>query len=573
MSVMSEQEAQRAAFARASAFDLRPEVWIPMVLLAGTLGFPFFLLVTSAFNVGDPEAFPATVYGIDNFIALSGHLDWIRNTLVIAGGGTALGLVIGVVLAWIIHRTTMPGRKLFELLIAIPYPLGPLVGALAWSQLGAPRDGLINRMFGAITGIETHLINIYTPMGIIFVEAIFEAPVAVLIIGAAMQRMDPSLEECSSIFGSGKLRTAWKVTLPLMLPAVASAALFMFTSMIGSFAIPTMLGTSSRFYVATNAMYVLLQGYPPNYPLAAALGLVLICMTALAVWLVQRVLRGKSYAVISGKNYRPRQVDMGWMTGVLFAIAALYVLLSLILPMVTLLLASFQSSNAISFNFPAWTLGNYKYVMFDFPTTQQAILNSLLLGVGTGVIGVLLATFIALATHRSRSDGRRLLEQMAMLPQAFPRLIFAIGFLWMILALPLKLYGTLFAVLLAYVIVFLPLAYRGMSGVVVQIDIALEEAARISGAGVFRILRTVTLPLLRPGLLATWALLFMVSVREISASLFLSGPGTQVLGPAIFSFWDSGGMPRVSALAVVQALIILIALTLVRSLANRGANV
>jgi len=553
--------------------DIRAEVWIPLVLMIGALGYPLFLLLTSAFNVGDPEQFPARVYGFDNFVKLSRHLDWIGNTLIVASGGTVLGITIGVSLAWIIHRTTMPGRKWFDLLIAIPYPLGPLVGALAWSQLGAPRDGLINRFFTAVTGIQSPLIDIYTPLGIIFTEAVFEAPVAVLIIGAAMQRMDPALEECSTIFGSGKLRTAWKITLPLMMPAILSAALFMFTSMIGSFAIPTMLGASSRFYVSTNAMYILLQGYPPNYPLAAALGLVLIAMTAVAVWLVQRVLRGRSYAVISGKNYRPRQVNMGWMTWVLFAGALTYVMLSLVLPMGTLLLASFQSSNAINFDFASWTLRNYKYVMFDFPTTQQAIVNSLILGIGTGTLGVVFATFIAIATHRSTSSGRGLLEQVTMLPQAFPRLIFAIGFLWMILTLPIQLYGTLLAVLLAYVVVFLPLAYRGMSGVVVQIDKALEEAARVSGASPMRVLRTVILPLLRPGLVATWALLFMVSVREISASLFLSGPNTQVLGPAIFSFWDSGGMPRVSALAVVQALIILIALTVVRFMAGRGVRV
>lgn len=551
---------------------VRSEVWIPLVLMIGALGYPLFLLLTSAFNIGDPEQFPARAYGFGNFVKLSRHLDWIWNTMIVASGGTVLGIAIGISLAWIIHRTTMPGRRWFDLLIAIPYPLGPLVGALAWSQLGAPRDGLINRVFTALTGIQAPLIDIYTPLGIIFTEAVFEAPVAVLIIGAAMQRMDPALEECSTIFGSGKLRTAWKVTLPLMMPAILSAALFMFTSMIGSFAIPTMLGASSRFYVSTNAMYILLQGYPPDYPLAAALGLVLIIMTGIAVWLVQRVLRGRSYAVISGKNYRPRQVNMGWLTWVLFAAALTYVMLSLVLPMGTLLLASFQSSNAINFNFASWTLRNYKYVMFDFPTTRQAIVNSLILGVGTGTLGVIFATFIAIATHRSKSSGRQLLEQVTMLPQAFPRLIFAIGFLWMILTLPIKLYGTLLAVLLAYVVVFLPLAYRGMSGVVVQIDKALEEAARVSGASPMRVLRTVVLPLLRPGLVTTWALLFMVSVREISASLFLSGPNTQVLGPAIFSFWDSGGMPRVSALAVVQALIILVALTVVRVTADRGGR-
>lgn len=546
-----------------------PQVWIPIVLLCGALGYPFFLLVTSAFNVGDPQALPAVEYGLSNFVELGDHLDWIGNTLLVAAGGTALGMAFGVTLAWIIHRTTVPGRRMFELLVAIPYPLGPLVGALAWSQLGAPRDGLINRFFAWATGADWPLINIYTPLGIIFVEAVFEAPVAMLIIGAAMQRMDPALEESSSVFGGSKLRTAMRVTLPLMLPAILSAALFMFTSMIGSFAIPTILGTSARFYVATNAIYVLMQSYPPNYPLAAALGLVLVALTATAVWLVQRVLRRRSFAVITGRNYRPRLVDMRGWTWMFFAIAWGYIAVSLVLPLGVLVLASLQTSSVLSFDPSLWTLRNYRYILFDFPTTRQAIVNSLILGVGTGTLGVAAATLIAIAVHRSQSGGRKLLEQLTMLPQSIPRLIFAFGFLWMVLTLPIPLYGTLAAVLLAYLVVFLPLAYRGMSGVVVQIDRALEEAARVSGATAARVLRTVTVPLLRPGILATWALLFMVSVREISASLFLSGAHTPVLGPAIFSFWDSGGLPRVSALAVVQAAIILVALYGVRRFAGR----
>ena len=413
-----------------------------------------------------------------------------RNTLLIATGGTILGITIGIGLAWTIHRTTVPGRRWFELLVAIPYPLGPLVGALAWSQLGAPRDGLINRFFMWATGANYPLIDIYTPAGIIFVEAIFEAPVAVLIIGAAMQRMDPALEESSSIFGGGKWRTALKVTLPLMLPAILSAALFMFTSIIGSFAIPTILGTNARFYVATNAIYVLMQGYPPNYPLAAALGLVLVAFTGIAVWLVQRVLRGRSFVVVSGRNYRPRLVNMRGWTWVLFALVLTYVAISLVLPLGALTLASVQTSSDLNFNPALWTLANYKYVVIDFPTTRQAIVNSLILGVGTGTVGVVCATLIAVAVHRSKSSGRKLLEQVTMLPQAFPRLIFAFGFLWMVLTLPIPLYGTLFAVLLAYVVVFLPLAYRGMSGVVVQIDQALEEAARVGGASWSRVMRT-----------------------------------------------------------------------------------
>nr|WP_283949880.1 iron ABC transporter permease [Limobrevibacterium gyesilva] len=526
------------------------------------------MLVTSAFNVGDPQALPATEYGLANFVELFDHLDWIWNTLLVSALGTLVATAIGVGLAWTLHRTTVPGSRLFELLVAIPYPLGPLVGTLAWSELGSPRDGLINQLYTSLTGSPDPLINIYSVPGIVFVMAIFEAPVAVLMIGAAMQRMDPSLEECSAVFGGGKLRTAFRVTLPLMLPAILSAALFLFTSMMGAFAIPTMLGTSARFYVATTAIYVLFQGYPPNYPLAAALGLVLVAITALAVWLYSRVLKGRSFTVVSGRSYRPRRLDMRGWTPVLFGLECFYVLISLVLPLGALLLASLQRSGGTSWHPAEWTLQNYHYVLIDFPTTREAITNSLLLGVGTGTIGVALATVIAWNVHRSNSSGRRLLEQVTMLPQAFPRLIFAFGFLWMLLALPLHLYGTLFAVLLAYVVVFIPLAYRGMSGVVIQIDRSLEEAARVSGASWGRLMRTVTVPLLRTGLLATWALLFMVSVREVSASLFLSGAGTQVLGPAIFNFWDSGGLPRVSALAMVQAAIILVALFVVRRFAG-----
>lgn len=549
------------------------EVLLLLALLLVLIGYPLFLLVTSALNVGDPQALPASRFGLANFAAVLGHLDWIGNSLAVAAGGTVLATTIAVALAWSIYRTTMPGRRVFEALIPIPYPMGPLVGALAWSTLGSPYSGLLNRLFTTLTGLHSPLINAYSLPGIIFVMAVFEAPVGFLIIGAAMRQMDPSLEECSAVIGAGRWQTARRITLPLMLPAIASAALFLFASMMGAFAIPTILGANSRFYVATTAIYVLFRGFPPNYPLAAAVGLVLIVITVAAVWLYERALRGRSYTVIGSRTYRPRPLNMRGWTPVLVAFVCAYLLVALILPLGVLLLASLQRSSAIAWSPAAWTWQNYRYVLIDFPTTREAITNSLLLGVGTGTLGVALAALIAWVVNRSRSRGRGLLEQATMLPQALPRLIFAVGLLWMVLTLPVHLYGTLFAVLLAYVIVFLPLAYRSLSGVAVQIDRALEEAARVSGAGWFRVVQTITVPLLRPGLIAAWVLLFMISVREVSASLFLAAAGMQVLGPAIFNFWDSGGLPQVSALAMVQAAIILVAVVAVQRTAGRELKV
>ena len=206
----------------------------------------------------------------------------------------------------------------------------------------------------------------------------------------------------------------------------------------------------------------------------------------------------------------------------------------------------------------------------EFDTTRKAILNSIILAVATGAFGAVAATVLAWVVYRSRSAGRGLLEQVTMIPQAFPHVIFAVGFLWTVLLLPIPIYNTLTAILLAFLILFLPLAFRSMSGVVVQLSPALEEASRVAGAGWFTMFRTVTIPLLGAGLLSTWALLFMVSVREVSASVFLAGPESQVLGPAILSFWDSGGMPRVSALAIIQAIIVLFALFVVRWTVGRS---
>src|SRR5262245_11895527 len=205
---------------RRRAIDVSMEVWIPLVLLASLLGFPIFLLVTSAFNVGDAQQIPPREYGVANFVELWERRVWIWNTLTVAAGGTCLATALGLVLAWILYRTKIPFRRAFELLVVVPYPLGPLVGALAWSRLAAPGDGLINAAFQWLTGVNWPLIDVYTPAGIIFVEAIFETPVAVLMIGAAMQRMDPALEESSSVFGAGKMRTALRVTFPLMVPAI-----------------------------------------------------------------------------------------------------------------------------------------------------------------------------------------------------------------------------------------------------------------------------------------------------------------------------------------------------------------
>lgn len=553
---------------RRSRARLAPGVLGLLVFLLLLIGLPVWQLIAMSLNVGDPQAIPTTEWGLDNFVQVMRRLEWIRNSLLVSVAGALLGTAVALVLAWIVYRTTVPARELLETLVVIPYYMTPLVGGLAWSALGAPTSGLLNRLFTELTGLPGPLVNTHSVPGIIACMAIYESPVAFLMIGAAMRGMDPSLEESSAVMGGGKVTTALRITLPLLRPAILGAALYLVVSMMGAFAIPAILGADERFYVVTTAIYALFKGYPPKYPLTAALGLVLVLFTALAVWLYGRSLGSRSFAVIGGRMYRPRLIDMGRWTPVLFGVVCLYLLVSLVLPLGVLVLASFQRTDRVTLDVGSWTLQNYGYVLFEYEPTRQALQNSIVLGVGTGTLGVLVAALVAWSVYRTHATGRRALEYLVMIPIAVPRLVLSLGLLWLFVALPLRLYGTAWVLLLAYVIVFLPLAYRSLSGVIVQLDRSLEEVARVSGASWLYMMRTVTLPLLRPGVTTAWLLLFIVSIREVSASLMLASPQARVLGPAIFNFWESGGLAQVSALTIVQTVIIVALLTVVHRIAE-----
>ena len=199
-----------------------------------------------------------------------------------------MALVFGFVTAWILTRTNVPYQRTLEQLIVAPYYVTPLLGALAWSLLGAPESGFINQLWRHFGG-EGYLIDITSPMGIAWVMALFEGSVAFVMIGAVMKSMDPSLEEASQVVGAGRWRTMLRVTLPLVAPGVLGAAIFVFAEMLGSFSAALVLGTPARFYVITTAIYQLVSQYPPRFPLAAAMGVSLFAVMFLMLFMYRRI--------------------------------------------------------------------------------------------------------------------------------------------------------------------------------------------------------------------------------------------------------------------------------------------
>src|SRR3954468_18588697 len=311
--------------------------------------YPVFFLLQAALDIGDPQVRPPTAYGLDNFSGLFQYPQILLNTLTVSIAATVMALVFGFVMAWILTRTNVPGRHLFEQLMAVPYYLTPLLGALAWSLLGAPESGFINQIWRALGGTG-YLIDINTAYGIAWVMALFEGSVAFVMIAAVMKSMDPALEEASQVIGAGRLRTMLKVTLPLVAPGVLGAAILVFAEMLGSFSAALVLGNPNRFYVVTTAMYQLVTQYPPKISLAAAMGVSLFVLMFAMLFLYRRMIASRSYVTISGKAFRPRVMDVGRLRFALLAVCLVYLALSVALPLATLAYASVQK---IAVAFPA----------------------------------------------------------------------------------------------------------------------------------------------------------------------------------------------------------------------------
>ncbi|MCJ2023452.1 ABC transporter permease [Methylobacterium sp. J-067] len=533
--------------------------------------YPIYYLIQASLDVGDPNVRPPTAYGLDNYALLPNYWEVMLNTLVVAFAATAMAMVFGFLFAWILTRTNVPFRGTLEQLMAVPYYVTPLLGALAWNFLGAPESGFINQIWRALGGGGA-IVDITGPVGIAWVMALFEGSVAFVMISAVMKSMDPSLEEASQILGGSRLRTMLKVTLPLVAPGVLGAALFVFAEMLGSFAAALVLGTPNRFYVITTAIYQLVSQYPPKLPLAAAMGVSLFVVMFAMLYAYRRVTRGRSYVTVTGKAFRPRPMDVGGLRWALFALCIAYVVLSVVLPIATLGYASVQRLAVALPSADNFTLEHYRTAL-SLNAVRQAIWNSLFLGVLTATIGVVVTGLLAWLIQRSRLAGRGMLEYIVMFPQAVPRLVFAFGMMWAWLVFPIPVYGTIWILLIAYLTVFLPLGVRAISGVLVQLDKSLEECGEVCGASWGQRLRTITMPLLKPGLFAAWLLIFVASVRELGASILLMGPDSKVLTPAIVEAFFSSSSELTAAMALIQTAFVGVAMLVFLAITRRYGRI
>ena len=529
--------------------------------------YPLGWLVAGSF-LGERAVTGSGADAFQGYAALLDEMELVRNSAVVGVGSTVLALVLGVSLAWITTRTKIPWRGALDKLVLVPFFITPLLGAVGWAILASPgRGGLLNNIIASIFGLDEGPLNIYTPWGIVFVTGIYYVPFTYLFVAGALRSMDPALEEGSKILGGGNLKTALKITFPLIKPAIVGSSLLVFVLSIGQFGVPAVLGMPHGYLVLTTRMYQHVAGFLPNYGAAAAMGLSLFLVTVVGVYLQFKVLGTRSYVTVTGRGYRPKLVDVGPWKWPLFLFGFGFVAVVVVLPMGAIVFSSLLKFVTSTLDGAVYTLENFRYVLFELSTTKVSIRNTIGLAFGGATLALAICSAVAWIVHRTKLRGRKLLEYIAMVPIAIPGIVFSLGLLWAWIRVSyIPMYGTIWIVLIAYITVFLPYGIRAVGTSLVQIDTSLEECASVCGAKWSRVLRTVTLPLLKPGLWAGWTLLFISMIKELSASALLVNSRTMVLSVQVFDLWVGSSFTLVAALSLIQTAIIFVFLLMIRRL-------
>ena len=503
---------------------------------------------------------------------LSGRLyiSALQNSLILGAWTGLFSLVIGLVLAWAVSRTDVPGKALIRATATLSYLSPPFLTAIAFVYLFSPNAGLLNVLMRDVAGLPWLTFNIFSMTGLVLVTVMHTFPFVFLLAASALQSVDASYEEQAQILGASKLRTAVSITLPLVAPAVLSGTLLAFVNAIALFGSQAIIGLPGRVVTLPTRIYALFD-YPPEYGLASALSLVFVILTVAALYLQRAFLARRSYVTLAGKGARPQLMRLGPWRYVLFGVAILIFVVSIIAPYATLLAVSFSKSWGLEF-WKNLTVANYRFILFEYNVTQRAIVNSLILAVLAASIAVLLGAVIGWIDLRTRVPGRRLLDYASLVPLGLPGIVMAVALIQFWLAMPLALYGTMAILLLAYVGRYIPLGVRSANASLRQIDPSLEESAQILGASWVTTLREVTLPLIRPGLFAGWLLVFVPVIQELSASILLFSSSSITLAVAVFNLYETGYTEPVAALAMVNMAIIATALGLASWLASKGAR-
>ena len=530
---------------------------ICFILLFIIVIIPIFMIIYNAF-------FFEGKFELDMFVTQltdSKNLAAMWNTLKIALFATVFGTIMGVFYAWLLGRSDIPCKGLMRALFSIPYMFPPFLGAMAWDLLLNGRSGYLNRFLVSTFGLNGMPFNINSIAGIVFVEVSYYFPFVFMQVVSALERMDPTLEECARIAGAKQSTVIWKITLPLVKPAISAGALLILTTSLAHFGVPSILGYAQGIYTLPTRIYAVIYNSGGSFDgirQGAALSVMLVVVVAIALVLQKKILSTGNYDIIKGKSMRPTLIKLRAAKYPLLLVAVFTLVLIVVVPLVMIVLISFIKAYGLPLKPGNFTTAQYVKV-FKASGTMDSIRNSLFVSITAGVVCMFLGTLVAYVVQKIRPKGKEALEVISVLPYSIPGTVLSIG---VILAwsgsLGIKLYNTIWIILVAYMARYLSFSMKTSSAALLQVHSSLEEAARVCGASHTESLSDVTLPLIRPAMVSGFFLIFLPAMREVTTSILLYGPYTRTLGVQIYSLRDAGMIPQAAALATVAIGIIML---------------
>jgi iron(III) transport system permease protein len=550
-----------------------------MVILTFLVLYPVVMLLLGALTNTNPvvDGFGVFDLSVKNFgevLANPNVHAALINSLVACTGGTALAVIIGLTFSWVVVRTDTPGKGFIAATSMLPLFVPPLVAAVAWSILASPKTGLLNTMLNTM-GIEWRF-NAYTMPGLIVIFGIYYAPYVYMFTASALRNMDPSLEEAAEVSGASTVRTMFTVTFPLIAPAILSGMLLSFIVMLGIYGIPAVLGTPGDIPVLTTYIFKLTAWSPPLYNTAAAVAIILMVVTGFLVWLQHKVTSRRSYTTVAGKAFRPAQLRLGKWRYVTLGLAIVYLLVVVVLPTLALIVAAFRRFLFIRDLTSLFDMRQYGWQHFERlfanPLAIRSIWNTMEVGLITALVGGVLAFAIGYTINRTSLPARKSIDVVSTLPVAIPGLVIGVAYLWAWIGLPGGLYGTIWILALAFIARFMPDTVKALSTSLLQIHRELEEAAWICGRGLLGTIRSIVLPLARPGLIAAMTLLFILAIRELGSSLFLYTSNSMVMAVLLLDYYEGGNLGITAAFSLVQTVLLGVIISIANLLSRGGGG-
>lgn len=479
----------------------------------------------------------------------------IWNTISLTVVRQCLALIVGILVAWLLARTDLPGRRAFEFLFWLAFFFPSLTVTLSWIFLLDPRFGLVNQLLDVM---HVGPLNIFSFWGIVWVHLVGNSlAIKVMLLTPVFRNMNSAYEDAARVFGASTFWTTVRIFLPIMLPVIVAVEFLALLRSFEAFEIEQILGTPARFFVASTWIYDTLSQVRPRYDAVAALAVVVIFASLALITLQRRILGTRQYTTITGQ-YQTRIVKLGWARWFAFGFLVLLVLLAVGVPIVCSVAATLMKKFGF-FTSQPWTFQNWQTALQD-PLLLRALQNTIVLALSTAIASLVIFSLIAYVITRTRFWGRRMLDYLVWLPFTVPGIVLSLALLTMFLQPPARaVYGTMFTLVVSLLLSGMPFAVQSMKSAFVQLSRDLEDASLANGVTWFQTYRRIVLPLISPMLVVVGVISFIGAGRNIAQVALLSNSSTRPLSIMQLDYISEG---KYEVAAVIATLLLLLSAAL-----------